>query len=75
MAGNKVFFWIREKRAYIQKKLKKRHRGKLHFIVWDDEDLSEFGHGLYSHVRGSQIDSARLELRTSFPNGSTRVKL
>jgi hypothetical protein len=73
LAGDKVFFWIREKRAYIQKALKERYRKKLRFVVWDEEDLEELGPGLASFVLRGQRESARLELRTSFPAVKTRV--
>lgn len=75
LANNKPFFYIREKRRYIQGLLKKRYKNTLHSVVWEKEELSELGKNLRSHVVRKQRDLALAELRCCFPATDTRVIL
>ena len=72
IASDRPFVWIREKRAFIQKQLKKKAR-KLGLIIWDKDELEELGPTLRQHVARKQARLGGLELRTSWPNAQTRV--
>lgn len=72
-ASNKPFRWIREKRAYIQSRLKDKYAEKVRATLWDDEELEELGPSLRSLILSNLQKHADLELRLTWPNSRTRV--
>lgn len=66
-ASNRPFTLIREKRAWIQAKIKKKYKRHLRQIEFDDDELAEFGRNLLDFVNASVDRRNRLLSRITFP--------
>lgn len=53
-AGDKVFFTLKEKRQYIAGQYKKKYKKFLDAPGWTEDEISEMGYSLQSHVRRDQ---------------------
>lgn len=67
LAGNKPFRFIKEKRRYIQAKLKKKYRMSSRQIVWDDEEILELNGNLRRYVMLHQNKRHLIDRRITFP--------
>lgn len=75
LAGNKPFRLIREKRQFIQKKLRKKYFRNSKQVVWDDEELQELKGNLKRYVIVKQNKKAFAEMRISFPAMGTKARV
>jgi hypothetical protein len=75
LAGDKPFKSIREKRRYIQGRLRKRYRKQLINVIWDADELEEIGHSLQAYIVRGQRERARIELRLTWPYSNSIVRV
>lgn len=68
LAGATPFVWIREKRDFIQRKLKKKYDHVLEAETWSDKEIRELGPTLRSHVRNQEWEQKVLNLRIQWPD-------
>jgi len=73
IAAAKPFNNIKDKRAYIQERLKKKYKNILRFKVWDDDELEGLGSEMRRQVIAGMRNRAVLEHRITFPDMKTVV--
>jgi len=73
-AGAERFTNIREKRAYIQKKLRQKHKKILRHIIWDDDEIEGLGKNLRNEVMRMMNNRNLIEMRVSWPAVRTVAK-
>lgn len=67
LASNKIFLNIKDKRKYIQNRLRTKHRKKLRHVVWDDEEIKELGRAMQDQIRQSMYNKFILTKRIIYP--------
>lgn len=67
LASNHPFTSIREKRRWIQERLRRKYHRKLHRPEWEEHELNELGHGLRAYVVKAEIDAKRIWRRVNWP--------
>jgi hypothetical protein len=74
IAGDEGFFSIREKRDFIQKRLRKKYEKFLRHVIWDDDEMQELGRNMRDAVLQAMKKRYILELRVTYPQSRTIVK-
>lgn len=67
LANNEVFFSIREKRAYIQEKIRFKYRDILKVTIWEPEELDELGPTLRRQIKQAMRNRLQTEWRINWP--------
>jgi len=67
LAGQEIFFWIKEKRRYIQEKLRNKNIKKLRTVMWDADEIAELGPNMKNEVLYYMRTRRRLEQRILHP--------
>lgn len=67
LAGNTPFVSILEKRKFIQQKLADKYKSQSRRVIWDDDELDEFGYSLGTSVRHYLVQKHRIDKRLAWP--------
>lgn len=67
LASNRPFTLIREKRKFIQKRLREKYLKKIQRVAWEDDEIKQLGRTLRTYVSHVQITKKVLELRIHYP--------
>ena len=67
LASNMPFTLIREKRRYIQKRLREKYLNKIQKVVWEEDEIQQLGRTLRTYVSHAQTTKKSLELRIHYP--------
>lgn len=66
-AGNRPFTLIREKRQFIQARLKKKHKKLLKGVVWDVDEIEDMGPNMKRYIMESMALRWTLVQRVMWP--------
>lgn len=73
IAGKKVFESIKDKRAFVQNKLKQKYKKWLKHPVWEADELDALGPVLKQSVLEAMRNRYIIEMRVSYPYPDTWI--
>jgi len=68
MAGSAPFDLIRDKREYVQNKIRKKYAKYLNQVHWEDWEIEELGPNMKREVNRSLKLKKKTHLRVTFPH-------
>ena len=63
LLGNKPYFAVAERAAYLAGKYEKRYKKLLSMPVWEEEDIEECGYNIKLFIENSVQEKKAIELR------------
>ena len=67
LAGAKLFTSIRQKRDYIQKRLRRRKASVLNISDWEDDEMARMSHSMKSFIRLGLREREQTLFRLNWP--------
>ena len=71
IAGDKVFTLIKDKRKYIQEKLKKKYLKYARHVIWEKDEIDDLGPNMKAEVLRAMKNRYEIEMMITWPNSYT----